>query len=614
MTSVDVLLRQEFECPFCCDQVNGPKIMGPCFHSACRNCIEEYVGSLGRRDAFQCPVCREQCKIPRDGVANLKDDFKLISIMDAYGKLKDTSCIKCSGCTKVAESLCNRCDAFLCSACTKEHDIYSTGNHEQEIIAICCWHGNILSFYCKTCNQAFCSVCKLCDHNGGRHDVVTYSETVEDTSAKVQVVLTKLEKKQHELLRSLDDVEKKTSDYTLSSVKRRIGGDSMRVNRLQAQSDRLQDVIKALRMQKTTVDRVCKQLAKNVTKRINDFKETNDEMQIKSKHCQENIKRAMRDLNILSNKMRDNLQLLSSRKTPHDGQSVDTLNNIRQGLMISLLPDTCTILEDVKQLVGELELCDCDSISACDDVSSVKKVVDLTFPEDRPCRGVFRVRFFSRGRLVTLGRSSLSNNSFCLRCFADTMYFSKNGSVYKTIIDGVYPASDISVLPTGEVLLLRNRQPIMRLFNLDNNSCRDIEIGNVINSSNNGRATMFWSAETDQDGNTIVDFGQFPHQNVLVLKADGTIIKHNDSRGFLSRWLTSGTWCAYDTTEDQIVRYRGWDLHSLDSMLGLQCMGILLFFVLFSVSIGPCEFDQAIVVFFSLVFLGMILIDTATFY
>ncbi|XP_064651947.1 E3 ubiquitin-protein ligase TRIM22-like [Lineus longissimus] len=570
MATADALLQQEFDCPFCCDEVKAPKIMGPCLHSACRTCLEEYVASLGRRNAFLCPVCQQKCKIPQKGIAELKNDFKLTSIIDRYKQTKDTSRFQCSDCEKVAESLCEKCGVFLCSGCTKEHDIYTPGRHEHEIVAVCSLHGVALLYYCKTCQDAICSVCKLCSHMGGGHIVISYRDAVEDTAAKVQVVLANLYKEEYELSTSLDDVVRKTNGFKLEAGNRK--GALARFNRFEEQSRNLQRRINYLRNQKATVDTMCKQLTTNITKLQNVEKERKNEVLTRSEKCQDDLKHSLKSLHDLSTNMTEKLQLVTTRKAPLDRRNAKTLSTLRQEVTELAKPENVTLMEEVKQMMHDLEPSDCDMVAVTDDFSSVKTVLDLSFPDDRPCRVIFRVKSLPDGRLVTLGISSLWTVVFSSRSrlYADTVYIhNNNGTVAKTFTECVYPATDMTVLPTGDLLLIRNGAPLtLRFFDVDRGVFNEVSI-KAANAPNFN--TRFWSVELDGDGNTIVDFGVSPHQYLLIQKADGTIIQSKNSSEFVALgFIEKFTNRAFIAADDKLVRFRGRDFgFSADQLFAL---------------------------------------------
>ena len=68
------------ECAICLDDVKDPKAL-PCLHSFCLSCLENTVESP-ESEIIICPTCREEHKLPDDGVKEFRDDHRLNYLKD----------------------------------------------------------------------------------------------------------------------------------------------------------------------------------------------------------------------------------------------------------------------------------------------------------------------------------------------------------------------------------------------------------------------------------------------------------------------------------------------------------------------------------------------------
>lgn len=79
-------LNKEFECSVCMDRLRNARCLF-CQHTFCFDCLESCVQS-GREAAsvITCPVCRVVTRLPREGVAGLKGNALINSVL---GKLEE---------------------------------------------------------------------------------------------------------------------------------------------------------------------------------------------------------------------------------------------------------------------------------------------------------------------------------------------------------------------------------------------------------------------------------------------------------------------------------------------------------------------------------------------
>ncbi|KAL8564597.1 hypothetical protein ACOMHN_032153 [Nucella lapillus] len=116
--------RKTLKCGICQDIFRSPKIL-PCFHTFCLLCLEQLVAVKG--SPFQCPSCRKITHVPPgEGPKGFQSNMY------------------------ITESELERA---------------------RENVTVCRVHVNHdepLAFFCLTCNDAICLMCKLTKHEGHR--------------------------------------------------------------------------------------------------------------------------------------------------------------------------------------------------------------------------------------------------------------------------------------------------------------------------------------------------------------------------------------------------------------------------------------------------------------
>ncbi|CAH1268468.1 HERC2 [Branchiostoma lanceolatum] len=71
-------IREELTCSICLEMFTKPKML-PCQHTFCEDCLEDIAGD---KERFQCPNCRRRVKLPRKGVAGLRDSHMVTSLCE----------------------------------------------------------------------------------------------------------------------------------------------------------------------------------------------------------------------------------------------------------------------------------------------------------------------------------------------------------------------------------------------------------------------------------------------------------------------------------------------------------------------------------------------------
>ncbi|KAI8493591.1 hypothetical protein Bbelb_285120 [Branchiostoma belcheri] len=73
-------IREELSCSICLELFTRPKML-PCQHTFCQDCLQDHAS---RRAPFQCPNCRQQVRLPRQGVASLPDNRIVANMCERF--------------------------------------------------------------------------------------------------------------------------------------------------------------------------------------------------------------------------------------------------------------------------------------------------------------------------------------------------------------------------------------------------------------------------------------------------------------------------------------------------------------------------------------------------
>ncbi|XP_050388354.1 E3 ubiquitin-protein ligase TRIM63-like [Patella vulgata] len=63
-------------CTICLDDFTKPKFL-PCHHTFCQKCIDDYIRVHAHSNTFNCPICRRQTTVPKDGASQFVSNFYL---------------------------------------------------------------------------------------------------------------------------------------------------------------------------------------------------------------------------------------------------------------------------------------------------------------------------------------------------------------------------------------------------------------------------------------------------------------------------------------------------------------------------------------------------------
>ncbi|XP_028399259.1 tripartite motif-containing protein 45-like [Dendronephthya gigantea] len=218
-------LEENLECTVCLEPLKDPRTL-PCFHSFCKDCLEDVVKTCRDKAPrgrpvreFPCPYCREIFTLdPDKNVADMRRNHFICNIVRATAVLNRDRKIgvpcshNCSQSYSVAR--CVTCENFLCQECLTAHNNYRA-NADHSVLTMeelskpenrrkikdkmyCNEHpGEILKVYCETCDQLICKDCMDFKHTKPDHscflvkDVANkYKELLASNNKKIDEVLT----------------------------------------------------------------------------------------------------------------------------------------------------------------------------------------------------------------------------------------------------------------------------------------------------------------------------------------------------------------------------------------------------------------------------------------
>ncbi|CAH1243911.1 TRIM3 [Branchiostoma lanceolatum] len=149
--SLGTQFQEELSCSICLELFTRPKVL-PCQHTFCQDCLEDHVGRGG---TFQCPNCRLQFRLPRQGVTSLPDNLMAANMCERLQNQATQS-----GETREQPQSGNRC----------------TFHPSEEV-----------KLYCKHCKVPVCNDCL--DEMHSDHGTITLKKASRERKAPVQALI-----------------------------------------------------------------------------------------------------------------------------------------------------------------------------------------------------------------------------------------------------------------------------------------------------------------------------------------------------------------------------------------------------------------------------------------
>eukprot|EP00058_Branchiostoma_floridae_P018606 XP_002604095.1 hypothetical protein BRAFLDRAFT_71616 [Branchiostoma floridae] len=151
-SSLGMHFREELTCSICLELFTRPKVL-PCQHTFCQDCLQDHAGRGG---AFQCPICRQQVRLPPQRVAGLPDNHLVTSLCE---RLQNQATL--SGETREQPQSGNRCSF-----------------HPSEVLKV----------FCKQCQIPVCDQCLEQAHDD--HRTTTIKKAAQEMSLTVQPLIS----------------------------------------------------------------------------------------------------------------------------------------------------------------------------------------------------------------------------------------------------------------------------------------------------------------------------------------------------------------------------------------------------------------------------------------
>ncbi|XP_078585741.1 E3 ubiquitin-protein ligase TRIM32-like [Branchiostoma floridae x Branchiostoma japonicum] len=172
-SSLGTQFREELTCSICLELFTRPKVL-PCQHTFCQDCLQDHAGRGG---AFQCPNCRQQVRLPPQGVAGLPDNHLVTSLCD---RMQNQATL--SGETREQPQSGHRCSF-----------------HPSEEVKL----------YCKQCNVPVCTDC--CEEGHDGHPTTGLKKAAQKRISTVQALINEgrnIQKSYRSFIRGLREEEK----------------------------------------------------------------------------------------------------------------------------------------------------------------------------------------------------------------------------------------------------------------------------------------------------------------------------------------------------------------------------------------------------------------------
>ncbi|XP_071845103.1 uncharacterized protein [Apostichopus japonicus] len=221
---IEDLTENFFMCSVCLDQFNEPKLL-PCLHRYCNDCLRKVIQD-SHDGTIECPLCKQRCCIPENGLDGFKTDFHMKSVLEfielrkSFEKKDLKQCVSCSK-DVICSAYCFKCRDFLCDECYKVHisnkmftdhqpstlkleNMAAKNLTMEEIAAMtedprCHFHiKEQAKLCCGTCqNEPVCLVCTHSKHKG--HDLIDVTDLAQQERTLLKQNLAELSKHKNKL-------------------------------------------------------------------------------------------------------------------------------------------------------------------------------------------------------------------------------------------------------------------------------------------------------------------------------------------------------------------------------------------------------------------------------
>ncbi|XP_071787645.1 E3 ubiquitin-protein ligase TRIM56-like [Asterias amurensis] len=215
-----------------------------------------------------CPVCRKKTQLHQKDVQSLKTNFNITGLADQLKlvSLSEDNQWVCKLCMDKNEAthFCFDCPAIFCANCYKVHQKSHTVNTLKDIsdgkIASkerkpkrrpeCQTHeGEVMWFYCTTCDKMICQACTVIDHRNPQHEYIDCNQASSTYKQSLAQLFTPLEETMKKLAQSqataptMKDNLNIAAKRTMADLKNR--ADEIRAE-VTAQESRIMDEVQTI--------------------------------------------------------------------------------------------------------------------------------------------------------------------------------------------------------------------------------------------------------------------------------------------------------------------------------------------------------------------------------
>ncbi|XP_071787520.1 E3 ubiquitin-protein ligase TRIM33-like [Asterias amurensis] len=268
VSALQKIVQSHLECGICFEQYNDPRVLD-CLHSFCKICLQKYQ-STNYKDATMliCPVCLKKTQLHQKDVQALKTNFNITGLADQLKlvSLSEDNQWVCKLCKDKNEAthFCFDCPAIFCANCYKVHQKSHTVNTLKDIsdgkIASkdrkpkrhpeCQTHeGEVMRFYCTTCDVMICRDCTVIDHRNPQHEYIDCNQASSTYKQSLAQLFTPLEETLKKLAKS-QAIASTMKDNLNIAVKRTMADLKNRAHEIRAevtaQESRIMDEIKTI--------------------------------------------------------------------------------------------------------------------------------------------------------------------------------------------------------------------------------------------------------------------------------------------------------------------------------------------------------------------------------
>lgn len=211
-------VKEITECCICIELFTDPRML-PCIHTFCLKCLHETSdkAQLKPGDCMQCPLCRTNFIIPKEGMVGLKRNFFMERLVEIAKISKPSvNATLCQACIEngvnnpepaTATQYCIQCQQHICSICSQDHRKFK-GLRDHQIIPLdsplkedlirkraveyCGQHNTKeTEMYCFNCQKLICMMCFAEEHQS--HKCSGLEKAVEGFRQEIAIDLNQME-------------------------------------------------------------------------------------------------------------------------------------------------------------------------------------------------------------------------------------------------------------------------------------------------------------------------------------------------------------------------------------------------------------------------------------